>query len=466
MPSRPMVHSRALADLVKSDYSSAEIAAIEKLLRARGALDFNALPTGLFPASPVDRDSEYTGYEAVWVRDNVHVANALAVCGATTEASRCVESLERWFRSQRRRLDATIERGAAPADPMERPHIRFNGKTLQEIPEQWNHGQNDAIGYLLWLYSRFFRQGLVGGDPEALQTIGRLALYLDAIAYWRDEDSGHWEEDPKIEASSIGAALAGLKAFRELLRQHGSFTVAVAADRRRLAAADLDRAIEEGQAALFDILPAECKQEEPEKRRPHDAALLFLIHPLGVVEGPAKNSPDAGRVARQIVESVQSHLVGPHGVRRYLGDTFWCADYHHLPEEIRTAPVGQRDAWFRAHNRPSQGVDGQAQWCLFDPLLSAIFGIWHRKTGDPRWRRLQVDHLNRALGQVVSVPPDGDGLRCPELFYSRDGTWVPNDVVPLLWTQANLILALHQTRGQDRPSAETPQHRSISGGPI
>ena len=431
----PPMHSRALAVRVQDHYSQAEVAAIEALLKARGALDFKPLPTGLFPASPVGRDSRYTGYEAVWVRDNVHVAHALRVAGAERDAGRCVAALGRWFGTQRARLDAAILRDAPPESRMQRPHIRFDGRAMREIAEDWNHGQNDAIGYLLWLYSRFARRGLVEAEPEVLEILGRLALYLEAVDYWRDEDSGHWEEDPKIGASSIGAALAGLEAFRELLEHSGPVTVNVGPDRVRLEAAVLDGPVERGRSALSQILPAECTQSEAGKQRHYDAALLFLIYPLGVVERP---------MARRIVARVLDHLAGSHGIRRYLGDTFWCADYHLLPKEIRTASVELRDAWFRDHDRPPPGIDAQAQWCLFDPLLSAIFGTWHQQTGEARWRELQIHHLNRALGQVVRVP-SGE-LRCAELFYRREDVWVPNDVVPLLWTQANLSLALHQAQ--------------------
>lgn len=37
--------------------------------------------------------------------------------------------------------------------------------------------------------------------------------------------------------------------------------------------------------------------------------------------------------------------------------------------------------------------------------------------------------------------PQGE-LRCPEAYYLEHGRYVPNDHVPLLWTQANLRLAL------------------------
>jgi phosphorylase kinase alpha/beta subunit len=55
----------------------------------------------------------------------------------------------------------------------------------------------------------------------------------------------------------------------------------------------------------------------------------------------------------------------------------------------------------------------------------------------------QTEYLNRSLGQITpegcqQAPP----FRCPELYYLEHGRYVPNDHVPLLWTQANLMLSL------------------------
>ena len=133
----------------------------------------------------------------------------------------------------------------------------------------------------------------------------------------------------------------------------------------------LDDLIGQGRAALSQILPAECVQPDPAKRRRYDAALLFLIYPLQVVD-------DA--MADRILHDVRTHLQGDYGVRRYLGDSFWCADYKSLqkPEE-RTADVSDdmssRDALLQA--------DEEAQWCLFDPVLSTIYGRRYAATGDP-----------------------------------------------------------------------------------
>jgi hypothetical protein len=49
----------------------------------------------------------------------------------------------------------------------------------------------------------------------------------------------------------------------------------------------------------------------------------------------------------------------------------------------------------------------------------------------------QVEHFNRSLSQVTA------DWRCPELYYLRRGEYVPNPHVPLQWTQANLLVALH-----------------------
>jgi phosphorylase kinase alpha/beta subunit len=86
---------------------------------------------------------------------------------------------------------------------------------------------------------------------------------------------------------------------------------------------------------------------------------------------------------------------------------------------------------------------GEAQWCIFDPILSVIHGLRFQSTGDTERLRLQTQHLNRSLrqltGEGISFPP----LRCPESYYLENGHWGPNDITPLLWTQANLRLALH-----------------------
>jgi phosphorylase kinase alpha/beta subunit len=134
--------------------------------------------------------------------------------------------------------------------------------------------------------------------------------------------------------------------------------------------------------------------------------------------------------------------MGPHGIRRYTGDSYFCQDYDRLfsPEE-RSADFSEhiavRDAWLRP--------GFEAQWCLFDPLLSTIFG---RRFQSDRSHTAdlerQLAHFNRAIAQLT------DDWQCPELYYSKGGVWSPNDHTPLAWTQANLAVALETIRTSAR----------------
>jgi phosphorylase kinase alpha/beta subunit len=193
----------------------------------------------------------------------------------------------------------------------------------------------------------------------------------------------------------------------------------------------LDDLIERGRASLNGILPSECVQPAPRARR-CDAALLFLIHPLRVV---------AGEMAGRILRDVTGNLQGDYGIRRYPGDSFWCRDYKDMPEEIRTTVSGGRERWLSAHGRELKKGE-EAQWCVFDPIVSVIFGIRFQETRREEHLERQTFHLNRSLGQLTGEGCPLGELRCPELYYLQKGRYVPNDATPLLWTQANLHAAL------------------------
>jgi phosphorylase kinase alpha/beta subunit len=303
---------------------------------------------------------------------------------------------------------------------MQRPHIRFNGQTLQELDQQWSHAQNDALGYFLWFYCQLACDRQLTPQPEEIEVLLLFSRYFEAIQYWQDEDNGHWEEARKIEASSIGAVVAGLRSLQQMLRQFNLEQPT-----------KLTSLIEAGTQALQQILPAECIQPEPQARR-YDAALLFLIYPLQVVTGD---------MAEQIVADVVQHLKGDYGIRRYLGDSFWAPDYRtKLTPEARTADVSEdmsaRDALVQ--------IGEEAQWCIFDPIISILYGLKFQQTGQSLALELQTHYLNRALGQLTGPDCSLGAWRCPELYFKEGGCYQPNDATPLLWTQANLRLALKQ----------------------
>ena len=83
----------------------------------------------------------------------------------------------------------------------------------------------------------------------------------------------------------------------------------------------------------------------------------------------------------------------------------------------------------------------EAQWCIFDPIISVIYGRKYQQTKEQEYLQLQTQYFNRALAQLTPEDSPFGGFKCPELYYLENGSYVPNDTTPLLWTQANLWIA-------------------------
>ena len=79
-------------------YSSRDVGRLRSFLERQGTLEFPVLPTGLFSAARLSEGAEYTGYDNVWVRDNVHIAHAHAVTGRAGVACRTLGALRRTSR--------------------------------------------------------------------------------------------------------------------------------------------------------------------------------------------------------------------------------------------------------------------------------------------------------------------------------------------------------------------------------
>lgn len=438
-----IINNQRLARMIRPRYSLEQIGEITLFLQQNGALDFPST-NDLFPAAALRKEKSYTGYSDVWVRDNIYIAYAHYVTGNTRVAVNALSKLMEYFSQHRERFTNIISGTADPADPMNRPHIRFKGDTLEEIGEKWAHAQNDALGYFLWMFCKLINENRRTPSQADWETLTLFPRYFQAIRYWQDEDSGHWEEIRKVSASSIGVVVAGLQEFRKLVDAGkapvGSEALAELADSLML----------EGRGALESILPAECVQPDPAKHRPYDAALLFLIYPLRIIEG---------QMAERILENTRLHLQGQYGIRRYLGDSYWAPDYKKkLKPSQRTADFSD-DLSTRDRLLPEIGEE--AQWCLFDPIISCIYGVRFKVRPNDADLAGQTEYLNRSLGQITSddgqaVPP----LRCPEVYYLENGRYVPNDHVPLLWTQANLLLSLWMMK-ESCISIAQPEYKAV-----
>ncbi len=427
-----IIHNEELLDFMQASYSLSDVKNLFHQLLEKKALQFPQLENGLFPAAVLDDKTEYTGYSNVWVRDNVHVAHAHYVWGKTEIAVKNAQTLMAYFTKHRSRFEDIIKTPSLAETVMNRPHIRFNGKTLAENPEDWPHAQNDALGYFLWFYCLLAREGLIMPSQNDVETLALFPLYFRAIAFWQDEDSGHWEETRKVSASSIGCVIAGLKALKQLNFKADFVTHCCQYDGEIITPHLLNDLIKKGETALYNILPAECIQTDPKKKRDYDSALLFLIYPLNVV------SEEMGETVR---DRVIQNLEGDYGIRRYLGDSFWFPNYKTiLSQEQRTADfsneIEKRDAFLKEGE--------EAQWCIFDPILSAIFGDKYQQTHDSLYLEKQIHYLDRSLGQITGKNSEFRAYKCPELYYQEGGKYVPSDATPLLWTQANLVIALKQ----------------------
>ena len=423
------IHNPELAALIKPTYTPADLQAIQAFLAKHGVLEFKTLPNGLFPAADLQQDAQYTGYASIWLRDNVHIAHAHYVVGKTDIAVRTVLSLMEYMKKQESRFAKIIRKETHTDDIMHRPHVRFNGMTLSDIDQVWAHAQNDALGYLLWFYCTLVEEEIIAPTPADLEFLALFALHFNALPFWTDEDSGHWEETRKVSASSIGVATAGLRSMRRVWSAKtldGRFGF----ENQPVTLNLLDHLVANGEGALQSLLPAECIQPEPAKNRRYDGALLFLIYPVDAINAKAADA---------ILADVKEHLQGEYGIRRYKGDSFWAPGYKKLlTEDMRTADfssdLSARDAMLK---------EGQeAQWCIFDPTISTIYGRRYQASRDPADLALQIEYLNRSLGQITGKDGPHPAFRCPELYYVEDQHYVPSDATPLLWTQANLMIAL------------------------
>src|SRR5581483_10205712 len=198
-------------------YRAKDLFRVEEELRKHGTLIFTSLPSNLFSASSAGKFVPASGYENVWIRDNVYVAYAHHIIGQTQVAASAARAMIKFFGIQRNRFENIISGAVDPQDVANRPHVRIDGYHLKEISNQrWSHAQNDALGYSLWLYAKLSYSNHVVLDDLAISTLALFPRYFEAIRFWQDEDSGHWEEARKVSASSIGAVVAGLEALLAL----------------------------------------------------------------------------------------------------------------------------------------------------------------------------------------------------------------------------------------------------------
>lgn len=295
-------------------------------------------PTGLFLASSKNVE---TGYDKAWLRDNVYEALAFEYAGEWDVVAKTYHTLLDIFDKHIDKINwATTNK---PFESWQFIHARYNPETLEEFWESWGNKQHDAIGAVLYKLADFESQGKsVLRNQKDHRTVQTLIYYICNVEYWHDADSGMWEENEEVHASSIGAVVAGLKKWQEV------------------GGKDVDQdAIDRGEAALKTLLPRESESKFT------DLALLSLIYPYNVV------SPE---MAATIVENLEYHLTKEKGVMRYKFDAYY--------------------------NKNSDGYSEEAEWCFGLSWLA----IAHKQLGNIDKARYYLDRAAATVTKDGKIP--------------------------------------------------------------
>jgi phosphorylase kinase alpha/beta subunit len=244
--------------------------------------------SGLFAAS---KKGEEIGYDKAWLRDNFYECLAFEATADYDTVWRCYRAILDIFKKHEYKIDFAIDK--KPEHTHQYIHARFHPETFEEYWEEWGNKQNDSVGCILWMLGRLeeIRNGFVITDEDDRRIAQKLVRYLETLEYWQDADSGMWEEDQEVHASSIGACVAGLKMARHIPGVEVP-----------------DSLIAKGEDALRKLLPRESA------RKAVDLALLSLIWPYKVT---------TEKETVEILRNVEYHLLRNRGVIRYKNDRYY-----------------------------------------------------------------------------------------------------------------------------------------------
>lgn len=273
--------------------------------------------SGLFAASK----NRSTGYDKSWLRDNFYECLAFAVIGDWDTVEETYEAILKIFLKHEEKIDFAISH--KPQHKHEYIHARFHPETFEEFWEEWGNKQNDSIGAILFMIGELeaHHKKKILKNEAHIRIVNKLVRYLESIEYWHDEDSGMWEEDEEVHASSVAACVAGLRSVSRLKKIRVP-----------------EYLIDSGEETLKKLLPRESR------RKFVDLALLSLIWPYNVV---TKNQRD------EILKNVEYLLLRSRGVIRYKNDHYY--------------------------NKNLDGYSEEAEWCFGASWLAIIYELLGNK---------------------------------------------------------------------------------------
>ena len=403
--------------------------------------------TGLLPASTAH--TVHGNYGDAWVRDCVYSIQcvwglALAhrrLSGATTrvfELEQRVLQLMRGLLNAMLRQAHKVERFKHSLDPLDALHAKYDTNSGEPVvpDDGWGHLQLDATALFLLQLAQLTRSGLVVVQTSHERDFLQNLVYYVARAY-RVRDYGIWERGdkgnhglPERNASSIGLVKAALEALEglDLYGPHGNGQCSLHIPHD---------AIVRLRRALTGLLPRESASKEV------DAACLSVIgYPAWAVEDPA--------LVERTRSKIRTELGGPYGYKRFRRDG------HQTVVEDHNRLHYEREEL-------AQFEHIECEWPLFLAYELITACCEERWSEAWQWRErlqrvaVQVNGVE-LLPELYVVPEDA-----VEAERRRPGSQarIPNDNVPLLWTQSLTWLGDLMLLGLLRPDDLDPSGRRL-----
>ncbi|MDR3048278.1 MAG: glycoside hydrolase family 15 protein [Elusimicrobiota bacterium] len=478
-PYEVFVHNPKINSLLKNEYDLADILTLDRAALPARKIDIVSRPWGDFiQAASFSADmGKSTNYDAVWVRDSIWCYLALKseeIAGLDRDsgikesrndasaAKKILITLLDYLSSQIDRMQAVIKNPKIldlPDGQMNAVHIRFdsNSPIFADVkengePQIWNHKQNDALGLLLDSAISAVKDGSISLDEivenARLDALVCLIAYFDSSKFYAMEDSGAWEEEARLNASSIGLVTSALENLSNAIEQNKEFALIFNAKTTQLKlkksvnAANIKVLIDSG----YRVVKKQIAQggESPSYKKTYskyrlaDAALLSLIYPSNLSRLTTQEK-------RKILDIV-SVLAGDYGIKRYENDNYQSANFWF--NDIRTDTAQES-----MDMRKKTFIEGsEAQW-FFDSWFCLCSIIMYRRTKDRDLLTQSFKYTNRALAQITGDNVLGANgkkvasFALPEsyntLIYSCrycKKWFAPSPITPLNWAKASMTL--------------------------
>ncbi len=418
--------------LAKTSYDKASLDKITNFLSKNKTIELRRYSSGGQSAvTVIDEPSLESAAGGLlilqWDRDNIMQAlseyqakfnpdlNALHIVDDNAWKNGLASSLKYQMTHQYRLLDI-IDGKASGFDIGARPHIRYNGVSLEDVGDPWGNAQNDALASINYLLFHAINEGHLKIDDPAIAPFAKdyaaiLPNYFKTIHAWEDWDFGAWEDKRAEHASSIGMALASLREQKTYVDKNGPLSYEYNGKTYAVNSNDLEGLISNCENKLKTLLPNEFVRSDDGSIRNVDAALINPLYLSALSHQPLLD--DAMNTT--IIKNIEGQLMGDIGVRRYPGDV-----------------------WDGRTNRTELPSDMAAQWTHVSPMISAVLSDMYDRTQNPEFLNGQIFHFNRALTGI-----DSD-WKLPEAYIrNADNTqWIADANKPLAWSQSSTLAAL------------------------